>query len=51
MGNTPSDLAVPDGEHAITVRKSGYKNWERKMKVVAGSSIRLTAELEKTTSP
>ena len=50
-GNTPSDLAVPDGEHAITVRKSGYKNWERKMKVVAGSNIRLSAELEKTAAP
>ena len=50
-GNTPSDLAVPDGEHAITVKKSGYKNWERKMKVAAGSNIRLSAELEKTTAP
>ena len=50
-GNTPSDLAVPDGEHAIAVKKPGYKNWERKMKVVAGSNIRLSAELEKTTTP
>jgi len=50
-GNTPSDLEVPEGEHSITVKKSGYKNWERKMKVAAGSSIHLSAEMEKTTSP
>jgi len=45
-GNTPSDLQVPDGEHTITVKKPGYKDWERKLKVVAGSSIHLNAELE-----
>lgn len=50
-GNTPSDLEIPEGEHSITVKKSGYKNWERKMKVVAGSSIHLNAEMEKTTNP
>ena len=49
-GNTPSDLEVPAGEHSITVKKPGYKNWERKMKVVAGSSIRLNAEMEKATN-
>jgi hypothetical protein len=46
-GNTPSDLEVPEGERTITVKKSGYKDWQRKMKVVAGSSIHLNAELEK----
>ena len=50
-GNTPSDLEVPEGERSIVVKKSGYKNWERKMKVVAGSSIHLNAELEKPTNP
>lgn len=46
-GNTPSDLEVPEGTHVITLKKTGYKDWERKMKVVAGSSIHLKAELEK----
>ena len=46
-GNTPSDLEVPEGDHAITVKKSGYKAWERKLKVVAGSNINLKPELEK----
>ena len=50
-GNTPSDLEVPQGERSIVVKKPGYKNWERKMKVVAGSSIHLNAELEKSANP
>lgn len=48
VGNTPSDVQVPEGEHAITVKKAGFKDWERKMKVSAGSSVHLNAELEKT---
>jgi len=49
-GNTPSDLEVQPGEHSIVVKKSGYKDWERKMKVIAGSSIHLNAEMEKSSS-
>jgi hypothetical protein len=51
VGNTPSDLEVPEGERSIVVKKSGYKIWERKMKVVAGSSIHLNAEMEKSPTP
>ena len=47
VGNTPSDVQVADGEHTITVKKSGFKDWERKMKVNGGSSVHLNAELEK----
>jgi len=50
-GNTPSDVQVPPGEHAIKVKKTGYKAWERKLTVAAGSSIHLDAELEKETNP
>jgi len=50
-GNTPSDLEVPQGERSIVVKKPGYTNWERKLKVVAGSSIRLNAEMQKSTNP
>jgi len=50
-GNTPSDLEVPEGEHAIAIKTSGYKARERKMKIVAGSSIYLNAEMEKTVNP
>jgi hypothetical protein len=47
VGNTPSDVQVTEGDHTITVKKAGFKDWERKMKVSAGSSIHLNAELEK----
>lgn len=47
VGNTPSDVQVQDGEHTITVKKPGFKDWERKMKVTSGSSVHLNAELEK----
>jgi hypothetical protein len=50
-GNAPSDLEVPQGEHSIVVKKSGYKTWERKMNVIAGSNIHLNAEMEKSTNP
>ncbi|HTS35502.1 MAG TPA: PEGA domain-containing protein [Candidatus Solibacter sp.] len=50
-GNTPSDLEVEPGEHSIVLKKSGYQNWERKMKVVTGSTIHLNAEMEKSSNP
>ena len=48
VGNTPSDVQVGEGEHTVTVKKTGFKDWERKLKVSAGSNVRLNAELEKT---
>lgn len=48
VGNAPSDLQVPEGDHTIAVKKTGFKDWERKMKVNGGSSVRLNAELEKS---
>jgi hypothetical protein len=47
VGNTPSDVQVNGGDHTITVKKVGFKDWERKVKVSAGSSVHLNAELEK----
>jgi hypothetical protein len=51
VGNTPSDVQVADGEHSIVVKKSGFKDWERKLKVNAGSTIHLNAELERVVTP
>jgi hypothetical protein len=51
VGNTPSDVQVSDGEHTVSVKKSGYKDWQRKLKVSSGSSIHLNAELEKASTP
>jgi hypothetical protein len=51
VGNTPSDVQVPDGEHTVSVKKTGFKDWERKLKVSGGSSVHLNAELEKAATP
>ena len=51
VGNTPSEVQVTEGEHTISVKKTGFKDWERKLKVSAGSSVHLNAELEKITTP
>jgi len=45
MGNTPSSIELAPGEHTVLVSKSGYKPWERKIKLAPGD-IRLNAELE-----
>jgi PEGA domain len=50
-GNTPSDLALPEGQYTIRVKKSGYKDWQRDLKVVGGSNIHLNAEMEKSANP
>jgi len=46
VGNTPSEVQVAEGDHVITVKKAGFKDWERKLKVSAGSNVHLGAELE-----
>jgi hypothetical protein len=47
VGNAPSELQVSEGEHTIDVKKTGFKDWQRKMKVSGGSNVHLNAELEK----
>lgn len=50
VGNTPSELQLSDGEHSILVKRTGFKNWERKLRVHAGSNVHLNAELETMTA-
>jgi hypothetical protein len=47
VGNTPSDIDVAAGDHTVTVKKGGFQNWERRLKVSGGSNVRLKAEMEK----
>jgi len=49
VGDTPSELSVADGDHTITVKKAGFQVWERKMKISAGSSVHLNANLQTAT--
>jgi hypothetical protein len=47
VGNTPSDMQVSEGEHSVSVKKSGFTAWDRKLKINAGSNVHLNAELQK----
>ncbi|HZQ96262.1 MAG TPA: PEGA domain-containing protein [Candidatus Sulfotelmatobacter sp.] len=49
VGNTPSNLELPSGEHTISVKKSGFKEWQRKIKVTGGE-VKISAELERSGS-
>jgi predicted small lipoprotein YifL len=50
VGNTPSDVQLAEGDHTITVKKTGFQNWERKMKISGGSSVHVNAGLEKSSA-
>jgi PEGA domain-containing protein len=45
VGNTPSTIGVSQGDHTITLKKNGYKLWEKKIKVSSGN-VKISAELE-----
>jgi len=51
VGNTPSDVQVTEGEHSVAVLKKGYNDWKRMMRISAGSSVHVNAELEKAPTP
>lgn len=44
VGDTPSTVSEPPGDHQITVKKNGYADWTRTLKVTGGA-IHLSAEL------
>ena len=46
VGSTPSVIQLAPGDYSIAVKKAGYKDWTRKMKITGGT-INLSAELEK----
>ncbi|HEY6306653.1 MAG TPA: PEGA domain-containing protein [Candidatus Angelobacter sp.] len=45
VGNTPSSVTLPPGEHTVRISKKGYKAWERKL-TVSGGAANVNAELE-----
>jgi len=45
-GSTPSKISVTPGEHTITIKKDGFKPWERRLKASAGD-ITVRADLQK----
>ncbi len=48
VGTTPSTVGVSAGDHAVSIKKGGYKRWERKLKVSSGN-VNISAELEAET--
>ncbi len=49
VGSTPSVIGVSTGDHTISVKKIGYKFWERKIKVSSGK-VNISADLEVETN-
>ena len=45
MGNTPSTIGVPGGEHTVRISKRGYRSYEKTVRKTGGS-IRLHADLQ-----
>ncbi len=43
-GNTPSQVSIAAGEHTVKVSKSGFKPWERRIRI-SGGTVSLNAEL------
>jgi len=47
VGNSPAKLKLVEGLHVIEVKKSGFKDYRRELKVMPGSDLTLTAGLER----
>jgi len=45
VGDTPSSVGVAPGQHQLSVKKSGFKTWERKIAVSSGQ-VNVNAVLE-----
>lgn len=45
VGSTPSTIQLESGEHQIAVRKKGFLDWLRKIKITGGD-INISADLE-----
>jgi hypothetical protein len=47
VGNTPSEISIQSGSHAVKITKKGFKPFERTMSVSTGSKPTINAEMEK----
>jgi hypothetical protein len=46
VGNAPAQLKLAHGKHHILMLKEGYKSWEKKITVTAGSELTINAPLK-----
>ena len=47
VGNTPAKLKLSEGTHVIEVKKAGYKDYKKEIKITEGCELNLRAVLEK----
>jgi hypothetical protein len=47
VGNTPARVKLADGAHVVEVKKAGFKDYRKQIKISAGSELTLRAVLEK----
>lgn len=47
VSSTPATLELPAGTYKVSVRLPGYQEWQRDLRVLAGSDITLNARLTK----
>jgi TPR repeat protein len=47
VGNTPAKVKLVEGSHVVEVKKAGFKDYRREIKISAGSELTLRAVLEK----
>lgn len=47
VGTTPSTIQLKPGDHTVLIEKTGFKSWQKTMSVSAGSSVTLSATLDK----
>jgi len=46
VGSAPAQLKLAPGKHHILMLKEGYKSWEKKITVIAGSELTINAPLK-----
>ena len=51
VGNAPTTLHLPVGDHTIKFDVSGYRSWERTLTITQGESTTVSATLQKQEPP
>jgi hypothetical protein len=47
VGNTPSTVQFPPGDHDVVVTRLGFKPWQRSVAISSGSIVNVSAKLER----
>jgi len=46
VGNAPSTMQLPPGDHVVQMEKSGFKPWQRRITLTSGGIVTLNGALE-----